>query len=257
MVSASVSLEDLQDRIGVHFEDDELLRLALTHPSYANEQPDADGTNERLEFLGDAVLGLVVAERLYERFPDVEEGRLTQWRAHLVQGSTLARVAAAMGLGEFLFLGRGEEATGGRERENNLAHVYEAVVGAIKLERGPGGGLEGARDFIERSLAEELDALQTDPAELNPKGALQQLAEGAFGRPHYVTTDERGPEHEREFTVEVRVGDEVMGHGRGSSKQQAEKAAAREAVRQLRRRLDGANGEARDSVAGGGVGQPG
>ena len=231
----------MQDRLGVRFADEELLRLALTHPSYANEHPGTAGTNERLEFLGDAVLGLVVAERLYERFPGVEEGRLTLWRAHLVQGSTLARVAARLDLGRWLLLGRGEEATGGRDREGNLAHVYEAVVGAIKLDGGPNGGPdgghEGARRFIEQSLEPELSALQQDPAELNPKGALQQLAEVSFGRPHYVTVDERGPEHVREFTVEVRIADEVLGQGMGGSKQQAEKAAAREAVRRLRERL--------------------
>ena len=238
LVSASVSLRDLQDALSVEFADEELLRLAFTHPSYANEHASANGTNERLEFLGDAVLGLVIAERLYERFPGVEEGRLTLWRAHLVQGSTLARVAARHDLGSWLLLGRGEEATGGREREGNLAHVYESLVGALKLDRGPDGGLEGARRFIERTLEPELAALQTDPAELNPKGTLQQLAEGDFGRPQYVTTEERGPEHEREFSVEVRVGDEVLGRGAGTSKQQAEKAAAREAVLLLRGRLD-------------------
>ena len=236
MVSASVSLRDLQDRFRVRFDDEELLRLALTHPSYANEHPGTNGTNERLEFLGDAVLGLVIAEWLYERFPGVEEGRLTLWRAHLVQGSTLARVAARLDLGSSLLLGRGEEATGGRERDGNLAHVYEALIGAIKLDRGPDGGLEGARRFIERTLDPELAALQTDPAELNPKGTLQQLAEAAFGRPQYLTTDERGPEHEREFSVEVRVGDEVLGRGAGGSKQLAEKAAAREAITRLRER---------------------
>ena len=237
MVSASVSLRDLQDQLGVRFADEELLRLAFTHPSYANEHPGTAGTNERLEFLGDAVLGLVVAERLYERFPGVEEGRLTLWRAHLVQGSTLARVAARLDLGRWLLLGRGEEATGGRDREGNLAHVYEALVGAIKLDGGPGGGPEGARRFIEQSLEPELSALQQDPAELNPKGALQQLTEGSFGRPQYVTVDERGPEHLREFTVEVRIADEILGQGMGGSKQQAQKAAAREAVGRLRERF--------------------
>jgi ribonuclease-3 len=258
VISASVSLHDVQDQLALRFDDESLLQLALTHPSYANEHPDAPGTNERLEFLGDAVLGLVIAERLYQRFPDVEEGQLTQWRAHLVQGSTLARAAARLGLGRWLLLGRGEDATGGREREGNLAHVYEALVGAITLDRGADGGQEGARRFIERSLASELEALATDPAELNPKGALQQLAESTFGRPHYVTTDESGPEHEREFAVEVQIGDEVFGRGHGSSKQQAEKAAAREAVQRLRERLDGAasaNGES--AGTSGGVEQPG
>ena len=168
---------------------------------------------ERLEFLGDAVLGMVVAERLYEHFPEVEEGTLTLWRAHIVQGPTLADAAQRLGLGRWLLLGRGEEATGGRDRHGNLADAYEALVGALKLDRGPDGGLEGARRFIERTLAPELEALQTDPAELNTKGALQQFCEGRFPRPQYVTVDERGPEHAREFSVEVRIDGEAMGRG--------------------------------------------
>ena len=238
MVPASASLDELQGQIEVRFGDESLLRLALTHSSFANEHADAPGSNERLEFLGDAVLDLVVAERLYADFPDIEEGQLTQWRAHLVQGPTIARVAARLGLGRWLLLGRGEQASGGREREGNLAHVYEALIGAIRLDPGPDGGMDGARRFIERSLEPEITGLQTDPAELDPKGALQQLAETDLGRPQYVTTDERGPDHEREFTVEVRLEGEVFGTGCGGSKQQAEKQAAREAVRRLRERLE-------------------
>ena len=134
------------------------------------------------------------------------------------------------------------------------------MVGAITLDRGPDGGQEGTRRFIERSLEPELSALQTDPAELNPKGVLQQLAERTYGRPHYVTTDESGPEHEREFSVEVRIDGEVLGRGSGSSKQQAEKAAAREAVGRLAARRDRASDGVTGSepaAAGGGVEQPG
>ena len=155
MIPASISLHDLQEELHVQFDDESLLRLAFTHSSYANEHPDAPGSNERLEFLGDAVLGLVVAERLYADFPDIEEGQLTQWRAHLVQGPTLARVAGRLGLGQWLLLGRGEDSSGGREREGNLAHVYEALLGAIRLDPGPDGGMEGARRFIESSLEPE------------------------------------------------------------------------------------------------------
>ena len=250
VLPASASLTDLQERIGLRFADESLLRLALTHSSYANEHADAMGSNERLEFIGDAVLGLVVAERLYADFPDIEEGQLTQWRAHLVQGPTLARVAARLELGRWLLLGRGEDATGGREREGNLAHVYEALIGAIRLDTGSDGGMDGARRFIERSLEAEITGLQTDPAELNPKGALQQLAEGGLGRPQYVTTDERGPDHAREFTVEVRLGGEVYGTGCAGSKQQAEKQAARETVRRLRERLEALTPR-RDAPGGG------
>lgn len=223
-----------QERLGVTFDDPALLHVALTHPSYANEHPDdAHETNERLEFLGDAVLGLIVAEALYADFPEIEEGRLTEWRAQLVCGPTLSRVATRLGLGELLLLGRGEETTGGRTREGNLERVFEATVGAVMLDRG----LEAARTFVHRSLAEEIEALDADPGVLNPKGALQQLVQGLLGRPQYVTTAEEGPEHARSFTIEVRIDGEAVGEGRGSSKQQAEKAAAREALAAIRERL--------------------
>lgn len=223
-----------QDRLGLTFGDPSLLRIALTHPSYANEHPEqGHDTNERLEFLGDAVLGLVVAESLYADFPDIEEGRLTEWRAQLVCGPTLSRVATRLGLGEMLLLGRGEEATGGRIREGNLERVFEAVVGAVMLD----AGLQAARDFAQRALREEFAALDGDPGVLNPKGALQQLVQGVLGRPQYVTIAEEGPEHARQFTIEVRIEGEVVGTGAGSSKHQAEKAAAREALAVIRTRL--------------------
>ncbi len=223
-----------QQRLGIQFSDPELLRVALTHPSYANEHPDdAHETNERLEFLGDAVLGLIVAEALYADFPEVEEGRLTEWRAQLVCGPTLSRVAVRLELGDMLLLGRGEEATGGRAREGNLERVFEAVVGAVMLDQG----LEAAREFAHRALAEEIAALDADPGMLNPKGALQQLVQGVLGRPQYVTTAEEGPEHARSFTIEARIDGEVVGRGVGSSKQQAEKEAARQALALIRDRL--------------------
>ncbi|MGE0135984.1 MAG: ribonuclease III [Dehalococcoidia bacterium] len=223
-----------QDRLGLAFEDPGLLRVALTHPSYANEHPEqGQDTNERLEFLGDAVLGLIVAESLYADFPDIEEGRLTEWRAQLVCGPTLARVATRLGLGDLLLLGRGEEATGGRRREGNLERVFEAVVGAVMLDRG----LEAAREFAQRSLREEFAALDGDPGVLNPKGALQQLVQGVLGRPQYVTVAEEGPEHARRFTIEARIEGEVVGTGVGSSKHQAEKEAARQALTLIRARL--------------------
>lgn len=230
---ASDEIQALQARLGIEFEQVEFLRHALVHPSYANEHPaDEIGTNERLEFLGDAVLGLIVAEQLYHAFGEVEEGRLTEWRAQLVCGPTLARVAAGLDLGAALLLGRGEESTGGREREGNLERVYEAVVGAILLDQG----LEPARTFVERTLAEEFASLEADPAELNPKGALQQLTQNRAGRPRYELVEQSGPDHERVFDVQVRIDDDVVGHGSGRTKQDAEKIAAREALDVLRER---------------------
>jgi ribonuclease III len=248
---SDAGLAELERRGGVSFHNIELLRAALTHPSFANEHPeDPAPTNERLEFLGDAVLGAVVAEALYRRFPEVQEGRLTEWRAELVCGPTLSRVATErLGLGEWLRLGRGEEQTGGRTREGNLERAYEAVVGAVYLDQG----LEAARAFVERTLAEDLAEIERDPAVLNPKGALQQLAQENIGRPSYVVTSEEGPEHDRWYTVEVRLAGEVMGTGSGGSKQEAEKQAAREALTRMRARLahePGAGGRRETGPAG-------
>ena len=177
-----------------------------------------------------------MAEALYRRFPDAQEGKLTEWRAQLVCGPTLSRVATdELGAGEWLRLGRGEEQTGGRTREGNLERAYEAIVGAIYLDQG----LEPAREFVHRSLAADLADIEMDSADLNPKGALQQLAQEHMGRPSYVVLEETGPEHDRRFSVEVRLGGEVMGRGSGGSKQEAEKQAAREALIRLRARLAG------------------
>lgn len=232
-VEALAAVAPVEQLLEHRFDDRQLLLTALTHASYANEHPeDPTDTNERLEFLGDAVLGAVVADALYERFPSVQEGRLTEWRAQLVCGPTLARVSERLELGAALRLGRGEERTGGREREGNLERVYEATVGAVYLD----AGLEAARAFVARTLGDEFDALERDPDVLNPKGALQQLAQTTERRPEYVLIDQSGPEHDRSFTVEVRLGREVLGTGNGSSKQQAEKEAARQALEVLRSR---------------------
>jgi len=232
----------LEARIGAPFHDVHYLRTALTHSSYANEHPeDPTDTNERLEFLGDAVLGAVVAEALFERFPAVPEGRLTEWRAQLVCGPTLARVAAeALDLGRWLRLGRGEETTGGRERETNLERGFEAVVGALHLDRG----LEAARAFVRRALAADLDAIDEAADALDPKGTLQRLVQPRNERPEYRVLAEEGPEHDRRFTVEVRIAGEALGRGSGTSKQQAEKEAAGEALATLRARDAGGSGGA-------------
>jgi ribonuclease-3 len=221
----------LEARIGTRFRDVHYLRTALTHSSYANEHPeDFTDTNERLEFLGDAVLGTIVAEALFERFPGVPEGRLTEWRAQLVCGPTLARVALTeLDLGRWLRLGRGEESTGGRERETTLERGYEALVGALYLDQG----LEAARTLVRRTLAEDLDAIDEAVDPLDPKGTLQRLVQPQNDRPEYRTLREEGPEHDRRFTIEVRVGGERLGEGSGSSKQQAEKEAARVALELL------------------------
>jgi len=225
-----------EEVLDVRFNDHDLLHAALTHPSFANEHPDDPApTNERLEFLGDAILGAIVAEHLYSRFPEVQEGRLTEWRSALVCGPTLSRVAVeVLNLGPWLRLGRGEEQTGGREREGNLERAYEAIVGAVYLDQGLGA----ATEFVERTLGAEVEALARDPGVLNPKGALQQLAQEQLGRPEYRLVDQDGPEHDRQFTVEVYVQREALGRGRAGTKQEAEKEAARQALPRVRARLE-------------------
>lgn len=238
----------LEARLGVTFDDATLLLAALTHPSYANEHPDeAIPTNERLEFLGDAALSLVISQTLYDRFPAVHEGRLTEWRAQLVCGPTLSRVATEiLDLGRWLRLGRGEELTGGRTREGNLERAYEAVIGAVYLDRG----LETARRLILDTLGPDLALLERDPGILNPKGTLQELAQEQIGRPEYVVIAQDGPEHHRRFTVEVRLRGEAMGRGSGASRQEAEKAAAAEALPRLREHLAGTPGRGAGRGAG-------
>ncbi|TAK73918.1 MAG: ribonuclease III [Dehalococcoidia bacterium] len=243
----------LEGRLGVAFLDRALLLAALTHPSYANEHPsDPAPTNERLEFLGDAALSLVVAEALYERFPDVQEGRLTEWRAHVVQGPTLSRVAGErVDLGPALRLGRGEEQTGGREREGNLERAFEAIIGALYLDQG----IEAVRAFVVRTLGEEFDRLADEAAVLNAKGALQELAQEGLVRPEYVVVSREGPDHSRRFEVEVRVGGEALGRGAGHSRQEAEKQAALHALPALRARLGRTHTATTDAGApGAGIG---
>jgi len=218
-------LTSAQDAIGIVFNNRSLLAEALTHASYTNENPELGPvTNERLEFLGDAVLSLVVTARLFGNFPGEREGRLTEFRTRLVRGDTLARIATGIGLGDYLLLGKGEEATGGRSKPVNLAGALEAVIGAIYLDHGQ----EAATDFILRILGAELDSVADSNSHGNYKSELQELLQAhQQPAPSYHVVDTSGPDHNRRFTVEVRLGDTVLGHGVGSSKKAAEKDAAR------------------------------
>ena len=220
---------ELEEALGVRFRDAGLLRLALVHSSYLNENPgEYAESNERLEFLGDAVLGMVVAEELYGVNPGWSEGRLTQARAALVQEGTLAEAARDIGLGAMLLMGRGEEAGGGRERASNLSAGLEAVIGAVFLDQG----YEVTRAVVLRVLGERLSSLGEPEMSANPKSALQEAvqAEG-LPSPTYRIVHEEGADHDRLFVAEVTVGDEVAGRGEGKRKSLAEQAAAVEALR--------------------------
>jgi ribonuclease-3 len=220
--------KQLEARLQLKFKQPQLLRQALIHTSYLNENPGiGTGSNERLEFLGDAALGIVVAHQLYLEYPEVDEGKLTELRAFLVRRDTLARAAARFDLGDFLQLGRGEDAAGGRKRPTNLARAYESLVGAIYLD----GGIARARAFIKRSLAEEFSKLRNSGMPHDPKSRLQEVIQSRWQTtPSYKVLKTEGPDHARRFTVQVVVGGKPLGTGEGRSKQMAEKAAAQQAL---------------------------
>ena len=224
-------LAALQQTLGVWFNDPPLLEQALVHSSYVNENPGfAPASNERLEFLGDAILGFIVAEELYQRFPQFSEGEMTKLRSSLVRRDALSRMARAISLGNYLYLGKGEEASGGRRKPANLAGALEALIAAIFLDRG----LSAARDFVLRSADKELNKVLSQGIEPDYKSQLQEIIQARQQQtPTYKVIEAVGPDHDRAFTVEVRVGDTVLGRGSGKSKKVAETEAARSALDQL------------------------
>jgi len=234
-------LAALQTRLGYTFHDDGLLRLALTHPSVAHESGAAnDGGdkaqqrpahNQRLEFLGDAVLQLVLTRELYDKFPAFDEGPLTKARAKLVNRRTLAERARALGLGAHLILSHGEEMHGGRERPSALADTFEALLGAIFLD----GGFAAAREFILREFGAAFGKLSVLPTIENPKGELQELLQARSPEaPEYHVASTTGPDHDRVFECVVRYGGAELARGRGKSKKAAESEAALAALKKLR-----------------------
>jgi len=222
------SAAELAERLGLDFDDPALLTEALVHSSYVNEHPEGPlHANERLEFLGDAVLSLVMSETLFKRHPDEQEGVLTTRRAAIVSTRGLARVSRRLGIGEALILGQGAENSGERERASVLAGLFEAIVAAIYLDRG----LAAARRFILDAVAPELDAAVSADALKAPKSRLQERAFAASGRaPAYRIVSSDGPDHDRHFVVEVAIDGEVVGSGEGSSRREAETHAAEAAL---------------------------
>jgi ribonuclease-3 len=228
------TLSQLQQRLGYAFQNKQLLRLALTHPSLAHEANGPIPHNQRLEFLGDAMLGLVLTRELYDRFPADGEGPLTQARAQLVNRQTLAAQARRLGLGPHLVLSRGEESTGGRERPSALADAFEAVVGAVFLD----GGFEAARRFVLACFHDAFGELGQLPNLDNPKGELQEILQARSAEaPRYELTAVSGPDHDRSFECAVYHGGVELGRGTGKSKKTAESAAALAALGPLRQRL--------------------
>jgi ribonuclease-3 len=221
----------LQSRLGYNFQDQSRLRLALTHPSVAHEQGTPVQHNQRLEFLGDAVLQLVLTRELYEKFPSFNEGPLTKARAKLVNRRTLAVHGRVLGLGEHLILSRGEELHGGRDRPSALADTFEAVVGAIFLD----GGFEAAREFILREFGTAFGALSSIPILENPKGELQEFLQACSSEaPQYHVVSSSGPDHDRLFECTVHHAGVELARGVGKSKKAAESEAAHAALKKLR-----------------------
>jgi len=222
------SAVELADRLGLTFDDPAVLAGALVHSSYVNEHPEAGlESNERLEFLGDAVLSLVISEYLYQRYPHEPEGILTTRRAAIVSTSGLARISGRLAIGEALVLGQGAASSGERDRSSVLAGLFEAIVAAIFLDRG----LDEARDFILGAAAPELHAELSAAALKAPKSRLQELAFAVSGHPpSYRIVSSEGPDHDRHFVVEVAVDGVVRGQGEGRSRREAETRAAEAAL---------------------------
>lgn len=219
---------DLRRALGEPELDPELLDRALTHRSYAYENGGLP-TNERLEFLGDSVLGVVVTETLYRMHPDLPEGRLAKLRAAVVNARALAGVARELDLGQYIKLGRGEEATGGREKASILSDTVEAVIGAIHLS----GGIEVSAAVVHRLFDPLIETASAMGAGLDWKTSLQELAaERGLGVPEYVIEDD-GPDHQKTFTAQVRVGGRLYGNGNGRSKKEAEQGAAETAYGEI------------------------
>ncbi len=227
---AELELQALAVTLGYPAGETGRLPAALTHKSFANEAEPPEDHNERLEFLGDAVVGLLVGHGLMEAHPDAPEGQLSRLRAGIVNARSLAETAREMGLGRLLRLGRGEELTGGRDKDNLLADACEALIGAVYLDLG----LDAASRTVGRLLGERIARAETDIADRDFKTALQELVQARYQTtPTYRLVGEKGPDHDKEFTVELSVGGELLAVGVGRSKKQAERAAAREAMRRL------------------------
>ncbi len=224
-------LASLLATLGTTFEDISHLENALVHRSCLNEsEDDLLESNERLEFLGDAVLGFIIAEELYHRFPHSAEGDLTTFRSTLVQTETLARISRTLRLGEYLCLGKGEEETGGRDKQRNLACVLEALIGALFLDQG----YAQTRQITLELMAVELNQIHDVRLLKDPKTRLQEITQAQTqSLPSYEIIDTSGPEHERVFTVEVSLAGNLLGRGTGESKRGAEQEAAKMALDDL------------------------
>jgi len=224
-------LTPLELKLNVAFRDKSLLQQALLHSSYLNENPHTIlASNERMEFLGDALIGLVVARELYLDYPDLAEGQMTRFRASIINGEVLAQLARELGVGEFLIMGKGEEIDGGRDKERNLAGAFEAILGAVLVDQG----FAAANEAVLKLLAVEMIKAVEGKMAFDYKSQLQELLQKVHKMtPSYRVASMEGPEHLRKFTAEVFAGDQLLGSGIGPSKHKAEREAAKAAMEKL------------------------
>lgn len=228
MPDTTKQLQEFCTKIGVQISNLELLKEALTHRSYINEiRSHKLHHNERLEFLGDAVLELVTTEFLFKKYPERAEGELTSFRAALVRTESLAENAVLLEYGKYIYMSRGEDATGGRSRVYILANTFEAVIGAIYLD----SGLEASREFISRTILPKIDNIVRNRLDIDPKSKLQEITQDTLKlTPSYKLKSEDGPDHDKQFTMVVYAGEKEIGEGKGRSKQEAEQKAAASAL---------------------------
>jgi len=222
---------EVEAKLCYAFREKSLLALAFTHRSFINENRGLTNEhNERLELLGDSVLGLLISDYLYHRFPDKSEGDLSAMRSQLVSAPACADYVASLGLGVHLLLGKGEQMNAGRGRDSILANLFEAIIGAIYLD----GGVAAAKEFLFWNFGEQIDAILDEPI-VNPKAELQDIAQKQFGQtPIYEVVGEEGPDHSKLFRVTVVINDKSVGEGVGASKKEAQQAAASQALERMR-----------------------
>lgn len=221
---------ELEKNIGVVFKNKSLLNTALTHRSYLNEHRSVSENNERLEFLGDAVLELIVSDFLYITYPDRPEGELTSFRSALVRTDSLASSAKDLGIGKYLNMSRGEEESGGRDKDYLLANTFEAILGAIYLDHG----YDSCKEFVSKTLFPKLDNIVKHRLDIDNKTKMQELSQSVFKlTPTYEVIKEEGPDHNKIFTVVIKLDEKIVGKGEGASKQKAEEQAASEGIKYI------------------------
>jgi ribonuclease-3 len=230
-----IKINDLAKSLGIEFKDISLLQTALTHRSYLNEHRDEAEHNERLEFLGDAVLELIISDHLYITYPDRAEGDLTSFRSAIVRTESLAIASRELGYGDYLRMAKGEEESGGKDKDYLLANTFEAVLGAIYLDQG----YEKCKDLVTRVLITKIPEIVENRLDIDGKTKIQEVAQANFKiTPIYEVIEENGPDHDKEFVVVIKLEDKVIGKGKGSSKQKAEEAAATNGLEYIEKSLN-------------------